>query len=102
MATGSDDAFSTSCRKSSPHSNPTNPWHFFGLLNFRGTSVQSQQTAISGSRNCRPEMNVLSIMGDKSPKATNKHAAQKQAKTNTNTRKKNDAAAAKQVVKTKK
>ncbi len=34
-------------------------------------------------------------MGDKSPKATNKQAAQKQAKANTNTQKKNTAAAAK-------
>ena len=41
-------------------------------------------------------------MGDKSPKATNKQAAQKQAKANTNTQQKNNAAAAKQVVKTKK
>ena len=41
-------------------------------------------------------------MGDKSPKATNKQAAQKQAKANTDTQKKKSAAAAKQVVKTKK
>jgi hypothetical protein len=41
-------------------------------------------------------------MGDKSPKATNKKAAQKQANANANTQKKNNAAAAKQVVKTKK
>jgi hypothetical protein len=41
-------------------------------------------------------------MGDKSPKATNKHASQKKAQANTNTQKKNTAAAAKQVVKTKK
>jgi hypothetical protein len=41
-------------------------------------------------------------MGDKSPKATNKQAAQKQAKANASTQKKNNAAAAKQVVKTKK
>jgi hypothetical protein len=41
-------------------------------------------------------------MGDKSPKATNKQAAQKQAKANTNTQKKNTAAAAKQAVKAKK
>ena len=38
-------------------------------------------------------------MGDKSPKATNKKAAQNQAKTNTNTQKKNSAAAAKQAAK---
>jgi hypothetical protein len=42
------------------------------------------------------------IMGDKSPKATNKHAAQKQAKTNAGTQRKNTEAAAKQVVKAKK
>ena len=36
-------------------------------------------------------------MGDKSPKATNKQAAQKQAKNNVNAQKKNSAAAAKQV-----
>ena len=42
------------------------------------------------------------IMGDKSPKATNKQAAQKQAKANTNTNKKNTAAAAKQATKAKK
>ena len=41
-------------------------------------------------------------MGDKSPKATNKQAAQKQAKANTNTQNKNKAAAAKQAVKGKK
>lgn len=41
-------------------------------------------------------------MGDKSPKATNKQAAQKQAKANSNTQKKNSAAAAKQPVKPKK
>ena len=41
-------------------------------------------------------------MGDKSPKATSKQAAQKQAKANANTQKKNSAAAAKQVVKTRK
>ena len=41
-------------------------------------------------------------MGDKSPKATNKQAAQKQAKANNNTQKKNTATAAKQVTKTKK
>jgi hypothetical protein len=37
-------------------------------------------------------------MGDKSPKATNKQAAQKQAKNNANTQKKNNAAAAKATV----
>lgn len=37
-------------------------------------------------------------MGDKSPKATNKQAAQKQAKTGAANKKKNDATAAKQVV----
>ena len=42
------------------------------------------------------------IMGDKSPKATNKQAAQKQAKANVNTKNKNSAAAAKQAVKGKK
>jgi hypothetical protein len=41
-------------------------------------------------------------MGDKSPKATNKKAAQKQAKANTNMQKKSDSIAAKQVVKERK
>ena len=41
-------------------------------------------------------------MGDKSPKATNKQAAQKQAKANSNTQNKKNAAAAKQPVKPKK
>lgn len=41
-------------------------------------------------------------MGDKSPKATNKKASQKQANTNSNAQKKNNAAAAKQAVKAKK
>ncbi len=41
-------------------------------------------------------------MGDRSPKATNKHAAQKQAKTDGNRQKKNDAVAAKQAAKAKK
>ena len=40
-------------------------------------------------------------MGDKSPKATNKKAAQKQVKANTNMQKRNDSIAAKQVVKPK-
>gem|GEM_PF-2227513 len=43
-----------------------------------------------------------SLMGDKSPKATNKQAAQKQAKSNSNTQKKNSANAAKQVARGKK
>ncbi|MEP6669174.1 MAG: hypothetical protein ABJF10_08480 [Chthoniobacter sp.] len=38
------------------------------------------------------------IMGDKSPKATNKQNAQKQAKNNASNQKKNSAAAAKQAV----
>jgi hypothetical protein len=50
----------------------------------------------------KPVCHGSDTMGDKSPKATNKQAAQKQAKANTNTQKKNNAAAAKQVVKTKK
>ena len=41
-------------------------------------------------------------MGDKSPKATNKKASQKQANANSNTQKKSNAAAAKQAVKGKK
>jgi hypothetical protein len=41
-------------------------------------------------------------MGDKSPKATNKQASQKKNKATANTQKKSNAAAAKQVVKTKK
>jgi hypothetical protein len=41
-------------------------------------------------------------MGDRSPKATSKQASQKQAKANSNTKKKNDQAAAKAVVKPKK
>ena len=41
-------------------------------------------------------------MGDKSPKATNKQAAQKQAKANASKQKQSAATAAKQVVKTKK
>jgi len=54
------------------------------------------------SRNFGGGSDTLVIMGDKSPKATNKQAAQKQAKTNANTQKKSNAAAAKQAVKTKK
>jgi hypothetical protein len=41
-------------------------------------------------------------MGDKSPKATHKHAAQKQTKADAAKQKKNNAASAKQVPKTKK
>jgi hypothetical protein len=41
-------------------------------------------------------------MGDKSPKATQKQASQQKAKANASTQKKNNAAAAKQVPKTKK
>jgi len=41
-------------------------------------------------------------MGDKSPKATSKQVAQKQAKANPASQKKKDAASAKQVPKTKK
>lgn len=42
------------------------------------------------------------IMGDKSPKATSKKAAQKQTKSDTNTQRKNKAVDAKHVVKAKK
>lgn len=42
------------------------------------------------------------IMGDKSPKAANKHAAQKQAKANATSQKKTSADTAKQVMKLKK
>jgi hypothetical protein len=45
---------------------------------------------------------TLHDMGDKSPKATQKQAAQKQAKANTAKQKKSSAAAAKPVPKTKK
>ncbi len=41
-------------------------------------------------------------MGDKSPKATSKQAAQKQTKANAATKKKNDVTALKQAAKTKK
>jgi hypothetical protein len=41
-------------------------------------------------------------MGDKSPKATSKHAAQKQAKAAATSQKKKDAASAKQAPKTSK
>jgi hypothetical protein len=41
-------------------------------------------------------------MGDKSPKSTQKNAAQKQSKDNAVTKKKNDATASKQVAKDKK
>jgi hypothetical protein len=41
-------------------------------------------------------------MGDKSPKATSKQAAQKQEKANAASQKKKDAASARQVPKTKK
>ena len=41
-------------------------------------------------------------MGDKSPKSTNKQAAQKQAKANANKQTKTNATAAKQAVKGKK
>jgi hypothetical protein len=41
-------------------------------------------------------------MGDKSPKATNKQASQKQAKVNSNDQKKKNAAAANQAAKVKK
>jgi hypothetical protein len=44
----------------------------------------------------------IRTMGDKSPKATHKHAAQKQVKAATASQKKNSAASAKQVPKTKK
>jgi hypothetical protein len=44
----------------------------------------------------------LRVMGDKSPKATHKHAAQKQVKAATANQQKKNAATAKQVAKTKK
>jgi len=44
---------------------------------------------------------TLRIMGDKSPKAAHKHAAQKQVKADSAKQKKNNAASAKQVPKTK-
>jgi len=56
---------------------------------------------------CRPvltlfvlDLNLL-IMGDKSPKATHKQAAQKQAKANAANQKKSNASSAKQVPKPK-
>ena len=45
---------------------------------------------------------ILRVMGDKSPKATHKHAAQKQVKADAARQEKNKAANAKQVQKTKK
>jgi len=45
---------------------------------------------------------TLRIMGDKSPKAAHKHASQKQLKAQAVKQKKNNAASAKQVPKTKK
>ena len=50
----------------------------------------------------QPACDGCADMGDKSPKATNKKAAQKQANTNSNTQKKGNAAAAKQAGKAKK
>jgi hypothetical protein len=44
---------------------------------------------------------TLRIMGDKSPKAAHKHAAQKQEKAKAENQKKNNAASAKQVPKPK-
>jgi len=44
----------------------------------------------------------IRFMGDKSPKATSKQAAQKQAKADAASQKKKDAASARQVPKTKK
>jgi hypothetical protein len=43
----------------------------------------------------------LRVMGDKSPKATNKQAAQKQAKANAANQKKNSSSSSKQVPKPK-
>ena len=62
----------------------------------REPKVEFQTRSLAGVCEGRP------TMGDKSPKATNKQAAQKQAKANTNTQNKNKAAAAKQAVKGKK
>jgi len=45
---------------------------------------------------------TLRVMGDKSPKATHKHAVQKQVKADAARQEKNKAASAKQVPKTKK
>ena len=50
----------------------------------------------------RPTCEKSPDMGDKSPKATNKKASQKQANSNSNAQKKNNALAAKQAVKPKK
>ena len=44
---------------------------------------------------------TLRMMGDKSPKAAHKHAAQKQVRTDAAKKKKNNAASVKQVPKTK-
>ena len=44
----------------------------------------------------------LRLMGDKSPKAKSKQAAQKQTKVDVESQKKKDAASAKQIAKTKK
>lgn len=63
---------------------------------------EKQKRVHSGWRKPRRLVILPPLMGDKSPKATNKQAAQKQAKANTNTQKKSNAAAAKQAVKPKK
>jgi len=81
-----------------------NSEHLFCPLfsNARSAAAERiKRIALSGWPLAGPGAILQSIMGDKSPKATNKKAAQKQAKANTNMQKKSDATAAKQVVKAK-
>jgi hypothetical protein len=59
-------------------------------------------TALVSTMPKLPKYRRLTIMGDKSPKSTNKQAAQKKAKNDGNQQKKNDATAAKQAEKGKK
>ena len=54
------------------------------------------------ARDSPTAVNAVRTMGDKSPKSTNKQAAQKQAKANANKQTKTNATAAKQAVKGKK
>jgi len=65
-------------------------------------AARIKRIALSGWRLASAGAILQSIMGDKSPKATNKKAAQKQVKANTNMQKKSNAIVAKQVVKERK
>jgi hypothetical protein len=76
--------------------------------NYKRTKSEHQYEDSGNTETIRPELTRIAmdlnlrVMGDKSPKAAQKHAAQKQVKAAIAKQKKDNAATAKQVAKIKK